>query len=250
MLHQSVIDAFPGLTRPLEGCVLWPYLDCIGLVTVGYGCLIDPEQMASLLDWQGKPAPGDIAQQWHALKASQRLAKLHYKYAEPVTTLRLSQAGADQLLDSRALLFAAYLEQHHFPDWQDWPADAQLAAMAMAWACGDDFPTAFKTFKMFALKRQWALAANCAHIRTDGNPGIIPRNAQVQLCLANAAAIDDPTYGMPTPALYWPGGVAEAPTLSSDPKDLPLSVLAAQALERFKIEDCGITGHRHVCLAA
>ena len=132
----------------------------------------------------------------------------------------------------------------YFRDWDSFPADAQLAIMAMAWACGPAFPKTFTNFASFVNKRDWANAAKCAKIREEGNAGIVPRNKQVAFCLANAAEIDDGHYG--TPALYWPNPVTDAVAPSSDAKDLPLSFLAARAANeaaaKFSFEQHGCAG--------
>ena len=232
-MYADVLTAFPVVTKPLEGCVLWPYQDILGLITVGYGCLIDPVEMALGIHWDGAPSSAQVIAQWHDLKAQTRLAKLHFKYAEAVTKLRLTQAGADSLLESRAALFETELRKW-FHNWDIMPADAQLAIMLIAWACGPAFAKTFTTFAKFVNQRDWLNAAKCATINAKGNPGIVPRNAQIQLCLANAAAIDN-ADGMPTPALYWPGHVLDA--------HAPLSGGAADALASFSIDECGQTGH-------
>lgn len=240
-MRQSVIEIFPTFTRPLEGEVLWPYQDVLGLVTVGYGCLIEPVSLALPLKWEGDLSPGQVRAEWAKVNALPKA--MHFARYKAASTLRLTEQSADELLDHRMLDFEVTL-QKYFPAWDDFPADAQLAAMAMAWACGAGFPKTFTNFTRFANMRDWSGAAKCAAIRTDGNPGIVPRNAQVQLCLANAAAIDDGNFG--TPALYWPGPVKGAEMPSTDPTDVPLHVVAQMALAKFSIDACGLTGHAHV----
>jgi hypothetical protein len=178
---------------------------------------------------------------------------LHWKRYEQATTLRLTQASADALLDARASEFAAYMQAHYFADFEDWPADAQMALMLIAWACGPGFPGIFKNFTAFAKKRDWKDAATCAKIKigtpghSDYNPGVAPRNAQIALCLANAAEIDNDD-GMPTPALYWPGHVGPA-VAPGQMVGVPHSVLMARAAERaladFDVERYGLTGSAH-----
>lgn len=240
-MWKSVVDVLPAFTRPLEGCVLWPYQDVLGLVTIGYGCLIEPEALAAAVaGWVGSPSLGTIALEWNKVNAFPKA--MHFARYEQACSLRLSQAGVDALMQQRMQLFEGTL-RHYFPAWDTFPADAQLAIMAMAWACGAGFPKTFVTFAHFVLKRDWANAAKCAKIREDGNPGVHPRNLQVQLCLANAAAIDDGDQG--TGALYWPGPVLDAAAPSADPALIPLHVQAAEALANFNVYDLGLTGHAH-----
>lgn len=245
-IRDSVIEIFPAFTAPLEGCVLWPYQDILGLVTVGYGCLIDPASLASSVgDWllegaSDLPTPPQVTHEWSKVKLLPKA--MHFARYKDSCRLRLSMAGVNALLLSRMQLFEGTLK-HYYPAWDDFPADAQLAILAMAWACGAGFPKTFTNFSSFVIKRDWSNAARCAKIREDGNPGIHPRNLQVQLCLANAAAIDDGNYG--TPALYWPNPVEDAVAPASDPKLIPLHVQAAEAMASFNVYDLGLTGHGH-----
>lgn len=241
-MHQSVVDALLPFNKPLEGCVAWPYQDILGLVTVGIGCLIEPVDLALPLKWEGNPSAAVIRAEWARVNALPK--GMHFNRYRAASTLRLTEAGIVGLLTQRALGFEVVLRKY-FPEWDDWPADAQLAVMAMAWACGPGFPKKFLNFARYALDRDWINAAKCAGIKTAGNPGIVPRNAQVQLCLANAAAIDNPG-GYATPALYWPGPVLdEAKPNPEDMDHYPLVALARNALETFSINDCGLTGHCH-----
>ena len=246
MIWPSVIDIFPTFTKPLEGCVLWPYQDILGLVTIGYGCLIEPEALAAAIpDWVGSPSPAEVARQWNLVNAFPKA--MHFARYENACTLRLTQEGVDHLLESRMQTFSGTL-QHYFPAWDRFPADAQLGILAMAWACGAGFPATFTNFSRFANQRDWKNAARCATIKEAGNPGIHPRNLQVALCLQNAADIDDGDYG--TGALYWPNPVREALPPDADPKNIPLHVEAATALANFNVHALGLTGHAHEPLAA
>ncbi|HEY2407146.1 MAG TPA: hypothetical protein VGI10_14140 [Polyangiaceae bacterium] len=231
-MHASVITRFVDFTKPLEGDVLWPYLYVLGLVTVGY------VNLALGLPWtkrDGSPANSDfVRSQWSALKAQPALAKMHYKYAANASELRLSEDAAGALLRARMQSFEATLCKY-FPTWDTFPADAQLGCMSMAWACGPGFPAIFKTFTQFANARDWPNAAKCAAIRTDGNPGIVPRNAQNALCFANAATAM--SRGLPVDELYWPGTVPEA-----QEADDALRVLAERALAEHPIDVVGQAG--------
>lgn len=240
MIYTSVTDAFPIVTRPLEGCVLWPYLDVFGLATVGFGCLCNTVAEFEKIDWVEDPSPAFVAAEFEKLK---RMPKaLHWRQYERATNLRMTRESADRLLSSRATDFASYMQQHYFSDYENWPADAQLSTLLMSWACGPGYPGIFKTFTSFAKKRQWTQALACAAIKvgtpghSDYNPGIVPRNAQVALCLRNAADIDSPD-GYGTPALYWPGVVKDAAA--------PLEQHAAASVATFAALDCGLTGHCH-----
>ena len=222
-MRQSVIDRFREFSVRFEGLVYWPYLDIKGLVTVGIGNLIDPISQALALPWviegTGERASAEqVIADWNNLKAQARLAKLHFNYARPVTKIRLTDEGVDTLVRSKLLTNEAYLKKA-FPSWDTWPADAQLCACSMAWAVGAGFPGIFKNFTGFANRGDWANAAKCAAIKTEGNPGIVPRNAANQVCLHNAQTVVmrqlDPSV------LYWPS--------HPDPVGDPIHELQAEA---------------------
>lgn len=248
--YASVLQSLLRFNKPLEGEVLWPYQDILGLVTVGIGCLIenqtgDRAALALSVPWIGSPTPRTIREEFAKVDAYPKA--MHFNRYRDACSLRLTEDGVLDLLETRAEQFESVLLAG-FPGWEDWPADAQLGVLGMSWACGPGFWRTFKSFTAFANKRDWTNAAKCAGIRTAGNPGIVPRNAQVALCFANAAEIDSPD-GYGTPALYWPGHVAPAVAQDTDPRELPLSVIAARAaedaLQRFDIDQCGLTGHCH-----
>ena len=244
-MHASVVDSFVAFTQPLEGKVLWPYLDVLGLVTVGYGCLIDPLPLAERISWKlpnGLPASLEaVRADWTRLKARKDLAKVHFKFAAAVTSIRLTEEGAGDLLRLRAASFEVELKKH-LPSWDSFPADAQLCCMSMAWACGPGFPITFKNFAKFANLHDWANAAKCAAIRTEGNPGIVPRNAQNSLCMVNAAA--SAARGLPVDQLFWPQTVplSGAPTVTAPASDDALRMLALQALALHPIDTLGQAG--------
>jgi GH24 family phage-related lysozyme (muramidase) len=255
-MYPSVLTAMPRLNKPLEGFVLWPYQDILGLVTIGVGCLIESQNSADRaalalpLPWVGGPTAQTIRQEFAKVDAYPKA--MHFNQYRNACSLRLTEEGVDELLELRAHQFEATLIKG-FPGWNDWPADAQLGVLAIAWACGPGFWVQFKNFREYANKRDWTNAARCAAIRTAGNPGVVPRNAQVALCLANSAEIDSPD-GYGTPALYWPGHVASAVPPDTDPRAIPLSVQAAAAADaamaRWDIAHTGLTGHAHELDAA
>lgn len=212
-MHVSVRKAFRDYSVPLEGCVSSMYVDIIGLVTCGIGCLIDPISLALPLPWRHQ-ATGELATRaevsaaWNALKAQKdKFAKLHFKYAAALNDLRLDDAGVDQLMTQRLLANEKVLRVY-FPQFDLFPADAQLAIFSMAWACGAGFPQTFGNFRTAANAQNWTSAIAACGIRTAGNPGIIPRNAANRLCLANAQSVV--SQGLPLDTLFWPGTAPNA----------------------------------------
>jgi hypothetical protein len=183
------------------------YLDILGLVTTGVGNLIDTEGQAAALPWiheaTGVPATrAEIMAAWRALKGSQHLAKLHWRYAAKLNDLRLTDAAIDALVASKLQQFAEHMQSRHFRDFAEWPADAQLGALSMAWACGPGFPVKFRNFATAANAQRWVDAGACCKIREIGNPGVVPRNRANEKCFANAAIVTE--HGMDREELHWP----------------------------------------------
>jgi GH24 family phage-related lysozyme (muramidase) len=227
-VKSAVLEAFPKrFTEPLEGRVPSMYVDELGLVTIAAGCLIDPISAALPLRFthaDGALATRDeIAAAWRAVKAdASRLSKLHWKYAAGLSDLRLDDEALDALVCSRMAIFEVELRKY-FPQWDLFPADAQLCVMSMAWALGPGFPHTFGNFRDAANRQDWAAAGAACGVRTEGNPGIVPRNAQNRLCCANAAA--SVAQGLDTETLFWPGAAPDA-----HDRDLALQAEASAAV--------------------
>lgn len=211
-MHDSVSEAFVAFSTPLEGCVPSLYADVRQLLTVGIGCLCDPVSMALDLPWVlpdgSTPSRDEIATQWRALKAQALpMSKLHWSHAAKLTTMRLTPDGILTLASQRLLANEKILRSY-FPNWDGFPADAQLACCSMAWAMGAGFPHTFGNFRAAANAQNWTAAIASCDIQTAGNPGIVPRNSANKLCLANAQA--SVTQGLPLETLFWPGTTPNA----------------------------------------
>lgn len=211
-MHQSVLDAFVAFSTPLEGSVPSLYADVKDLLTVGIGCLVDPVSLALPLPWvmpDGSLASqAEISRQWHEVKLKAN-PRLHWKYAAGLSTMRLTDAGVLQVADDRLKANERTLRTH-FHKWDDLPADAQLCCCSMAWAVGAGFPAIFTSFTRLINAGDFGGAIEACGIKTDNNPGIVPRNAANRLCLGNARK--SVALGYPEDKLWWPG----VPPESSD----------------------------------
>lgn len=150
-MKESVRAAFVPFTMPFEGAlpghmgITWMYPDVKNLVSTGLGNLIDPVSLALGLPFihlDGRPATRDeIAEEWQRIKTlppdvrGRTAAQLGHLYAKPHTRLRLTNDGIKQLV-ARKLNENELTIRTTFPEWETWPADAQLATHSMAWACG------------------------------------------------------------------------------------------------------------------
>jgi GH24 family phage-related lysozyme (muramidase) len=230
-MHTSILPKWHSFSEDLEGRVPHLYADVKGLLTCAVGNLVDPVSLALPLPWKlpdGSLADkAEIARQWGIVKAQANyLSKRHYKFAAPLHTMRLTDEDIDALVAQKLASNERYLKKA-FPAWDEWPADAQLCCLSIAWAVGPGFPAIFRNFTTFANKQDWVSAKACAKIKTAGNPGIVPRNRRNELCLDNAATVHD--LGLDRSVLHWPNaaplergalaGRTEPPSPATDAAD-------------------------------
>jgi GH24 family phage-related lysozyme (muramidase) len=202
----SVRDAFPAFATRFEGRVPWMYLDINGLVTVGVGNLIDPESLALGLPFahkqDGTPATvEEIRTERRRVKTDSSLATRGHRAAEAVTEFALSEAAIDDLVRTKLEANTAVL-MGTFPEWNDWPADARLGVLSMAWGLGAGFPARFPRFTSAARAHDWKTAAVECHIDATGNPGVVPRNEANRQLFVNASAVE--AKGLDRETLYYP----------------------------------------------
>lgn len=186
-MRPVVRDEFLSFSVQFEGCVPWLYLDIKGLVTCGIGNLVDPLELALRLPFVrpgGYAATQDeIAAAWHKVKAYTALAEWGATAAEHVTDLRLTDDGIRTLVTSKADEMWAHLAQR-FVHIEEWPADAQLGVLSMAWAAGAAFNA--PNFSAACRNLDFATAAKECRFQDALNPGLRPRNDANQLLFRNA----------------------------------------------------------------
>lgn len=201
------------------------YTDVKGLITTGIGNLIDPISHAVGLPWirkDGTPASKpEIVAAWQAVKGDTNAARAGHRYAERLTTIRLTDAGVAELVAWKLEQMSRYLLGRFGPDYLDWPACAQLATLSMSWACGPAFR--FPTLEAALRRRDWIGAANSCTISEAGNPGIKPRNTRNRILYRNADRVA--RLGLDENILNWESyvGIADEitePTFGSSVTDL------------------------------
>ncbi len=208
-MRQSVRDAFFTFNEPLEGTVPWMYLDIKGFVTVGVGNLLPSAASAAALPFfpEGSPdSPASDAEKrqgWNDVNARQDLARVGHRAFQTVCNLRLSIDDIRALVDSKLLSNETILVGA-FPQFPDWPADAQLGLLSMAWALGAGFPATWPRFTAACRARDFARAAADCRMQEAGNPGVIPRNNADQRLFENAARVEKPENGYDPETLYHP----------------------------------------------
>jgi hypothetical protein len=180
------------------------YLDVFGLVTTAVGNLINSPRAATWLPWyrpDGEQASlGEIETEWRHVKALQKARGPAYYYEH--TKLRLSDTAIDALVARRLARNVAQMRET-FPDWGDWPADAQLATLSLCWAVGASL-IKWPKFRAACLASDWEAAARESQIRTENNPGVVPRNERQVVCFMNALAVDQNSAALDKREVYWP----------------------------------------------
>lgn len=200
-MHSSVKSIFRAFNEPIELVVSYMYLDVKGLVTIGVGNLIDPISAALILPFRhkvragastsGKPAStAEIEAEWKLIKSKTDLARKGYRACGPLTDLELDNASIDILIAKRLQQNETFLKhQRAFRDFDQWPADAQLGLLSMAWAMGPGFSTSWPRFSYACETKNFDVAADNCNISVVGNPGVIPRNHANARLFKNAAAV-------------------------------------------------------------
>ena len=184
-MRAAVRAAFVGFTKPFEGACRWMYGDVENLITTGFGDLIDPVSLAVVLPWLHRltlqPATKtEIVQEWLRVKAAKALNRLGGGAYERMTTLILSDEAIASLVDQRLTMNDAYLARW-FPGYVDWPADAQLGLLSMAWSMGPGFRPLFPRFSAACDALDFATAA-LDEVRTRPEILVCARAIQLIAC--------------------------------------------------------------------
>lgn len=213
-MRASVFHGFMSLTASFEGGYVtnFMYLDVFGYVTTAFGVLINSTTDAKRCPWfrsDGTPASAsDVVIEWTRVHSRQDLRKAGGMVFRKITTLRLNRDGVE-LVVRRKLDEAVRAMSALFPEWPDWPADAQLFALSMCWAIGPAWHQKFPKCAAAMKRGDFLGAKDEAHIDETDNPGIIPRNSANELLLENAHAVQDLRLDHET--LFWPKRVSGQP---------------------------------------
>jgi hypothetical protein len=194
-MRDSAASFFRQFSAAFEGNLPFMYLDTVGLVTTGIGNLIDPIEKATPLAWRFKTSTetfagnADKIAEWNLVKAdpggrSQKGGKAF----DDVTTLMLNDDDLNALFDKTQADFERELQKTpEFSGFPDWPADAQLGIMSMAWAMGPAFGAKFPSFRTACSNLDFFSAAKESKMKEVGNAGLVPRNRADELCFTFAA---------------------------------------------------------------
>ena len=220
-MRQAALDAFIPLTVAFEGGYIgWMFPDVKGLVSTGFGLLLDPVGMALTLPWRRPDGAlatrEEIVADWANVKNHPGAARLGHKSVEHVARLRLDREGMDQAVAGKLRLNEAIL-CGGFQDWDSWPADAQLGAMSMAWAVGPSFwkPTAGRCYfpnltAALRAKDFRTASVECFLPEEKTISGLRLRNRANRILFTNAAVAQE--EGLDPEELFYPRSLAEADT--------------------------------------
>lgn len=221
-MRDAVRAAFYAFNAPMEGEVPWLYQDVKGLVSVGVGILCDPIQLAlnlPLAHPDGRQATrNEIAAEWLRIKhlppnaLGQTAAQLGHVYARPHTTLRLTKAGLEHTMLTKANQMDEYLARR-FPDYPLWNCDAQLGVLSLSWACGPGFR--FPKCEAALRARDFrTAAAECFMPEELAISGLRPRNRANRILFLNAALSHE--LQLDPDVLYYPTSITSDPPSSDD----------------------------------
>ena len=202
-MKNSVTRIFPSFTTDLEGNINWMYLDVKGLVTTGKGNLIDPVSLALALPFakiDKVPASRqEIVDEWNKMKTNTYLAKAGANAARKIASLFIAQSDVDALVLKQLYMNEKVLVTH-FPEWNSWPADAQLGVCSIAWAMGPEFVHKFPRFTQACKKNDWKTASLECFMNTTNNKGLVPRNYIDRKLFECAARVVEPRLD---PEVIW-----------------------------------------------
>ncbi len=206
-MRPVVAERWLAFTEPLEGGVLCWYNDIRGLTTIAYGNLCNtPSEAAALPMVHPDGTFATTAEKlagWQSVHDDPGAARGGWRYAAKLTPLRLTREGM-AMLAMRKLEANDRILLARLPEWESYPACAQMALHSLAWACGANahFPRLFSA----VAQRDFAAAAVEVHMNEwtpEGmkNAGLVPRNECNKILLRNAMRIE--AYHLDPDLLDW-----------------------------------------------
>ena len=161
-MRQAVLDGFLGFTQTFESYLTFLYLDVDGLVTIGYGNLVDPVESVQGLEFahpDGTIATqAEVNQAWQIVKSQQASRAQGGDHYAKFTSIRATPAAIQKLCEQKL----AQIDQDvrkFFPAWDSFPAKAQLGITSMCWAMGSGRLLDFVHFRAMANLENWAAVA-------------------------------------------------------------------------------------------
>lgn len=196
-MWPAVRTVFPEWSTQFEGRLPYMYLDRrkdeagnpAPVVTTGIGNALFSIGASLVLPWKrrndGSAATSlEIATAYQAVEARKDLAEKGGRAFADVTSIYLDDDAIDHLVDAKLSSNELVLVSR-FPDFAQWPADAQLGALSMAWMMGPRF--AFPKFAAAAREGEFeTCAVECFVPHADP----LRNNANEHLFLSAARVLD------------------------------------------------------------
>lgn len=224
-MRAAAKPEFIKITEAWEGpaTINWLFPDVKNLVSTGMGLLLDPVGAALLLPWRradGELATRDeIVADFYRVKNDPNAARLGHLYSKKIAQLRCNPEDIHAFVLMKVASNESILRQG-FPEYDDYPADAQLAMNSLAWALGPSYfsPKAgrcyFPKLTEAIRGRDWRTASVECKMDETGNSGLRPRNAANRVMFTNAA-IAQGTLDPET--LFYPTDLEQHPVSPDDP---------------------------------
>lgn len=204
-MQSSVENGFFQLVAPQEGVLSKGYLDEAGAFTTAIGYLADSAAETLALPWLSD-ATGTLAGRDEVL-ASFAAVKARTDMVEgggvaftklPGNTVHLSDASIHALTMQRLNAFENSIRAA-LPDYDTWPAPAQLGTLAMVWGLGPRrLLTEFPRWRAAVEAQDFFTAANESHISN----GRAERNALNKQLFMNGGKVI--AANLPHNVLYYP----------------------------------------------
>lgn len=192
-MRPAVPEPFVSLTRSLEGPTNWMYLDVLGIVTTGYGNALFTIASATALPWRrpdGTYATRDeIVADWALVRSHTEIERDGGGAYAKIARLRLDAQGVSDLVRGTLARCDGDMRRR-YPDWETWPACAQMACLSLAWACGDNYD--FPKMDRALANRDFFEASREIEMTPKHNPGnnLTARNRANEILMRNAQRVE------------------------------------------------------------
>lgn len=176
-MRQSVQAAMSPFMQRLEPAVSHMYLDRRMLVSTGVTHAVEPVEHALDLPWRDKSSGMPvtdrkrIAAEWSIVTEAKLLMPLGPQGFDDITTLMLDDDDITNLVVQDAMAIESDLKRTQaFADFAQWPADAQLGVMSLAWAIEPTLLVSdlWPAFKEAVAREAWDAAAAECSLRSSG----------------------------------------------------------------------------------
>ena len=191
-MRAAARAAFLDLTIAFEGGYInWMFPDVKGLVSTGFGLLLDPIELALALPWRrldgSRATPDEIRTDFTRVKTYPDAPRLGHLSVRDVAQLRLALEDLDRAVEAK-LRWNESLLRAAFAEYDDWSADAQLGVHSMAWAVGPAFQRAWPKFTAALRAKDFETASvECFMPEEKTIGGLRPRNKANRILFRNAS---------------------------------------------------------------